>query len=932
MNTQKTVLASIFALMFSTAHAAAEENQDKDKKDVSGIEVIEVTSGIKYSIIKAQSIKLNADSIVDAITAEDIGKFTDSNLAESLQRIPGVQISRSENGEGQYVSIRGLGPEFVRTTVNGRSMSGGTGGDNGLGNQRAYGLDGVSPDMTAGVVVMKTQTASTEEGGIGGAVDIKTIRPLDFLAGEKVDDGFFFGANVDAFYNAESEETDPSVSLTGAWRITDTFGVFANIINSKRSTLTQISRDRGYKVHDIDGQEIFGPSSGVQYSMNDGSLTRESYNFTLQWQPTDDLDIVADYMNSSWLTERRQNVLIADIGGIAPANAVIDSNNAIGVDGYLREADFLGPTVAQIQPNKTIFDREENLYGLHINWNPDAGSLTVDFDVAYTDSGYDRNEDILSGVVINEVAGVHYDATGDAQLFSLIDDNGQTIPANNLTFSRPSELGYNFIDVGSEESAYRLDIEYELDNEFISSVKVGGSIRNLESELVFNVNRYGLDAQAEILAEAGLTEADLPVYDHFLAPEAKGGFLSELNSVAYNTWNNIGAQKGFDFWTPLIENFSCIKNNGGLDTAKPVTEDCTGLIPGFSQAFYFVAKEDITSVYAMANISTEIGDMPLTGNVGVRYVNTDITGTGFNAGELETSKGDYSNVLPSLNLSLGITDNTYVRFAASTTVARPDPSQLAGSKGEVVNRDPITDEITSVAVNQKNPGLEPFTANQYDVIVEWYPGSEGMFFAAGYFYKDISDFVNTDVVFPDSYEVEGEIVSSDDAEIAITQPVNSGDAKVSGIELQGHIPFSEFIKSGFLSHMGIQASYTRLLDNETPADDPITGAALPFPGASENNYSAVAYYDDGTVSSRLSYTYREQNYLAVDYFGAATFAEDFTALDYNISYQLNDNLSFRFQANNLLEEPIRRSVANGNMPSFYSQNGKSYNIGVRITF
>ncbi|WP_170235855.1 TonB-dependent receptor [Colwellia demingiae] len=930
MNTQKTALATMFALMFSTAHAA-EENQDKDKKDVSGIEVIEVTSGIKYSIVKAQSIKLNADSIVDAITAEDIGKFTDSNLAESLQRIPGVQISRSENGEGQYVSIRGLGPQFVRTTVNGRSMSGGSGGDNGLGNQRAYGLDGVSPDMTSGVVVMKTQTASVEEGGIGGVVDIKTIRPLDFLAGEKEDDGFFFGANIDAFYNAESEETDPSISLTGAWRITDTFGVFANVINSERSTLTQISRDRGYKVHEIDGQEIFGPSSGVQYSMNDGSLTRESYNLTLQWQPSDDLDITADYMNSSWLTERRQNVLISDISGIEPTNSVIDTSNAVGVDGYLREADFMGPTVGQISPNETVFDREENLYGMHINWNPDAGPLTIDFDVAYSDSGYDRNEYLLEGVAVNEAAGIHYDATGDAQLFSMYDANGNTLDVENMTFSRPGSVGYNMIDYASEETAYRLDVEYELDNDFISSVKVGGSIRELESSLTFNLQRYGTDRQDALLAEHGLTEADLPSYTSFLAPEASGGFLSELGSVAPDTWNNIGAAQGFDFWNPLVENSACIQGQGGLDIGLAATGDCSGF-NFFSEIFYYNVEEKISSVYAQANILTEIAGMTLTGNVGVRYVQTDVTGTGYVDSELRTAKGDYSNVLPSLNLSLGITDNTYVRFAASTTVARPEPDQLAGAGGENPTIDPITDEITGLSVTRKNPDLEPYTANQYDVIVEWYPGSEGMFFAAGYFYKDISDFNSTDVVFPDEYTYDGVTYSSTDIDISIAQPVNSGDAKVSGIELQGHIPFSEFIKEGFFSHMGVQASYTHLMDNETPADDPITGAALPFPGASEDNYSAVAYYDDGTVSSRLSYTYREQNYLAVDYFGAATFAEDFTALDFNISYQLNDNLSFRFQANNLLEEPIRKSVANGNMPSFYSQNGKSYNVGVRVTF
>ena len=553
MNTQKTILASIIALMFTSAHAA-EENQDKDKKDVSGIEVIEVTSGIKYSIVKAQSIKLNADSIVDAITAEDIGKFTDSNLAESLQRMPGVQISRSENGEGQYVSIRGLGPQFVRTTVNGRSMSGGSGGDNGLGNQRAYGLDGVSPDMTAGVVVMKTQTASVEEGGIGGVVDIQTIRPLDFLNSEKEDDGLFFGANIDAFYNAESGKTTPSVSLTGALRITDTLGVFANIINSERSTLTQISRDRGYKVHEIDGQNIFGPSSGVQYSMNDGSLTRESYNLTLQWQPSDDLDIVADYMNSSWLTERRQNVLIADISGIEPTNAVIDSSNAIGVDGYLREADFMGPTVGQISPNETVFDREESLYGLHINWNPDAGPLTVDFDVAYSDSGYDRNEKLLEGVAVNEAVGIHYDATGDAQLFSMYDASGNVLDVENMTFGSPGSVGYNFIDYASEETAYRLDIEYELDNDIISSVQFGGSYRDLDSSLNFNIQRYGTALQEDLLAEAGLTDAELPNYISYLAPQGSGGFLSEFGSSTPNTWNNIGAAQGFAFWDPIIEN------------------------------------------------------------------------------------------------------------------------------------------------------------------------------------------------------------------------------------------------------------------------------------------------------------------------------------------------------------------------------------------
>jgi len=952
-------LAVALAISNCAVVNAQESDKSSDKEETEVINVV----GIKRSLIDAQELKRESSSIVDVITAEDIGEYTDDNLAESLQRIAGVQISRAENGEGQYVSIRGLGPQFVRTTLNGRSIFGGAGGDSGVTAVRAYALDGLSPEMTAGTEVYKSALAKIPEGGIGGNVNVLTARPLDLrVPDKKYDDGLYVAINADATYAVEADAVDPRTNLFVSYKANEKFGILANFSYNDKSTLTQksqiVNTSRNMAINDV--PNVLRPVNHW-YFIDEGSVERQGVSVTAQWRPTEEWDIVADVMLNSWLTERNQNTLQSTYKG-GPAEVYTNAEVRLTPDldllgGVLESADAVG-NGARFNPVYTSFDRDEKVFGLNAKWTPVDSNLSAVFDIAHTEADFVRQNDIAVGELDN-FNGIRFnvDRNDGLGIFEFLPSaDGVPFDQNNATIRKLLNFGFNRLFVGGEEDQARAEFTYRLDSEIFTSIEVGVSYRDKKMDHIFNVFRYGGGPadqffggpQGAILAENNLTADDVPAINVFQAPTPNGGFLSETN-VPYDTFATFDAREVISFWRPLIENSTLGPNISNIDAREYATSGNVG------PNTFWETNEKITSAYVMANLNTDLTDeLVLRGNVGLRFIQTDIDALGFNtiskgqienlpavAGrELKTFASSDQDVLPSMNLILETENDFVFRFAASKVIARPEPSQIAGPSTTTFSaREEDPTLLTGIRVNKQNEELDPFEANQYDLIAEWYPeDGKGSFVAAGYFYKDIKSLVSTSTTNPTSITIEGEVYTVTEGgleTITIVQPVNDdGDgAVVSGIELQGHLPFDVFTDAPIFKHMGINATYTTILDNETDVLDPITGEKLPFQGASEDNYSFVLYYGDEKLSLRTSYTYRSEYFSNNGFFGAGIYADDYASLDANVTYKFTPNFSVRLQARNILEESSRTYVGKENLlPNIYAQNGRSYVLGARYGF
>lgn len=955
-----TAMAVCVALTLGASQSAFAQQEQSEQE--SETEVIQVR-GIKGALINAQDLKRNASTIVDSITAEDIGEYTDDNLAESLQRLAGVQISRADNGEGQYVSIRGLGPQFVRTTLNGRSIFGGAGGDSGVTAVRAYALDGLSPEMTAGTQVYKSAMAKIPEGGIGGNVNVLTARPLDLrVPDKKYEDGLYVAINADATYAVEAEAIDPRTNLFVSYKANEKFGILANFSYNDKSTLTQksqiVNSQRNLPINDI--PNVLRPINHW-YFIDEGSVERQGFSVTAQWRPTEEWNLVADVMLNSWLTERNQNTLQSTYKG-GPAEVYTNAEVRLTPDldllgGVLESSDAIG-NGARFNPVYTSFERDEKVFGFNAEWTPSNSALSAVFDIAYTDADFVRKNDIAV-TELNNYNGVRFNVDrGDGLgIFEFLpSDEGVPFDQNNATIRKLLNLGFNRLFVAGDEMQYRAEFTYKLDNEFISSIEAGASYRDKKLDHIFNVFRYGGGPatqlfggpQGDILAQNGLTADDVPMINVVQAPTPNGGFLSETN-VPYDTFATFDVAQVIDFWRPLIENSTRAPNITNIDAREYATTGNVG------PNTFWETNEKITTAYVMANLNMELGaDTILRGNIGARFVKSDIAASGFNTTsigqieginivpgrDLKTFETTENDVLPSMNLIIDTSNDLVFRFAASKVIARPEPFQLAGpSTTQFRANEESPESLRTISVNKKNEELDPFEANQFDLIAEWYPeDGKGSFVAAGYFLKDIKSLVSNSNTNPDEITIDGETfrVGEGDLErITIVQPVNDAGegATVSGIELQGHLPFDVFTDADILSDMGINATYTKILKNETDVLDPITGEKLPFQGASEDNYSFVLYYDDGKLSMRSSYTYRSDYFRNNGFFGAGIYADEYASLDANITYRFTKNFSVRVQARNLLEESARTFVGKDSLlPNIYAQNGRSYVFGVRYGF
>lgn len=925
--------AAATALAAAGTAAYAQDGQgggDEGERDVI------VVTGTRASIQRAQNIKKSSSSIVDALTAADIGEFIDSDLSDALERIPSLLVERDDESGTAY-AIRGLGGSFTKTLFNGRTVE--------TGFNRNFDLRTIDSNMVGRVIVYKSPEARRDGGAVGGTASIEAVDPLNLRAyGRNNDDVILLQARAN--YDESAEEASPFVSGFASKRFTDSFGLAGAVSYQETASFSNIIDAPQLNA----GNNLFGPQDGASPAgrnavippgtirnrllrARDRERTEERFNISAiaSWKPTENLSIAGDIYYSNYqrlLDDNERFFLIQSFrNGNSAAGSYIENAQLSDDDLYLAAGDYtIAPgfngNFSRIGSIYNFAETDQLIGGVKFAWENETWTLFGDVSVVRTEQTASFNE--FSYFVRNVGSVVSFDGTGEEYGISFSD----------TTFDDAAYLfsGYN-LNRGinqNDEDAYQLDVTRRFNEvSWLDAIHAGAKLRDHRVDDYTNVFRR-LNANALVatgLVDAATLNDPTPFFtglanpsellpgrfsiDPFLALDGDAIF------AAYGAAAEAAAGRPLDFSMPGV---------GSLGTNQPRYLD-----------------EKITAAYIQADFFFPVFQRPFSGNIGVRWerTKTDALGValpnapGDDLREFE-EEGEYENVLPSLNLSYRPTDTIYLRFAASRAIARPnlrdlDPTTVFGNPETGDDFNP-GDVETQRQARRGNPDLDPFEVDQWDITAEWYPDLRGApSLAVAYFNKSVSAFVDrrlVNEVFPAYPEL---------GVIQISETFTNGEgAKISGIEITGHIPASAFIEEGaalsFLDGFGVRGTFTKLFDQETTTVDAFTGQNQTLPGTSEWSYSLLGYYRRGPFRANVSYARRDdfvQSQVNATLNNAILTVEGTERLNATVSYDISKRIQLRLAGANLTEDPTERYFSTPGLFNTYRTRGREWSIGVR---
>lgn len=933
--------------------AATAQEQGSDEAESRQDTV--VVTGFRGSLQQSIAVKRNETGIVDAITAEDIADFPDLNLAEALQRIPGVQIDR-DGGEGRSISVRGLSSDFVRVQLNGMEALATTGGRDGRANRnRGFDFNVFAAELFSSVKVAKSQDAKTDEGSLGATVMLRSAKPFDY-------DDFTFAAGAQASYNDLAEETDPRFTALVSNRWLDgRLGGLLSVAYSTRNTFEEGSSSGRFRVPADDGC-VPTMTGGVATSYTGttrcyqsvGTITDASGNVltglaaeeaawnaahpriprygrigydrerlgltgTIQFEPWDKTTITYDSLFAKLDQTRSEEFL-----------EVISFAREGGVQG-LRSVDLVSGvvddnrTLVQGTFNNVDIRTEQRIDVLSTEFWQNSFTLEHDFTDRFRMTG-------LAGV--SRAIGKNPQQTTislevyDVQGYSY-DYSNKNLPAFNYGFDVTNPANYVFSSSTAQGDAsiirlrpnktmnsyetVRLDLEYDLTDVFTLS---GGASYK---EFGFRVNEWrkpaeGVSAQTlALLAANGYTQAD---YTTTVTGFGRGMDLPAGTPTSWvipdlNALNN-------------IINFDCDCVNEYGDWRRTV-------FAGETRS----AFEKSTGAYVQIDWRTELASMPFRGNLGVRYVETDLTATGLLSGSEIDVSNSYKDTLPALNMVLEPVENVLVRFAAAQTIARPSLNALTPGGAVSFGTD-------SMSLNTGNPALTPIQSDNLDFAVEWYPWDEALFSVA-LFRKDIKSFIQrlrrTDVPFSETGFPNDLLPPGfgPDTPVTFTGWFNTPGGVLNGFEISAQTPFNFNFVPEFFQDFGGRLSYSKI-DSEFDYIINVnegTTVTQPLIGQSPESLSATLYYQRGPFETRISSTWRDE-YLTTVPAGNGNDVEGKAGtlnLDFKASYRLTDNIDLSFEAINLTDAYDERWVNSERQNNLnYEHTGREFLLGVRYRY
>ena len=920
-------LTAVAAAVVGTAspYAMAQENQNNNQS-VEQLEEIVVT-GIRSSLERASDIKRNAKGVVDAISAEDIGKFPDANLAESLQRVTGVSIDRSNN-EGNQITVRGFGPRFNLVTLNGRSMP----TSNALFQRfldRSFNFNELAAGSVAAVEVYKTGRADLPTGGVGSTVNVRTAKPFDY-------DGFKAVVSAKATTDTTNEtgsDVTPDVSLIVSNHFADKkVGLLAAVSLSERdSRLESVYVDSYQRARDFQRESGIDSSRNtlprdtlylarnIMFEVQDVERKRVNGQFVLQLAPTENLEIDLDYHLSRYDEFSTRNATGFWFGfdgnrfGESGADGVVnlrDNGNNIDIDGFGFVQDLV---------------TDNDSFGINVDWSVND-NLSFNLDAHSSVSESQPGNELAELVVNFNTPNVN---------FLSLDFNDGDIPAPRF------EADFDVFDTNLLRSDIAQQRGRQIKNE-IDEIKLVGEY-NFDGDTAIKTLTFGA-----------------AIHDFSYGVESVSTFFGigdfDNDQVGFTT-----VERGSQF-----SDFS-----GGGDGLFPrfFRYDPTVAVQLAQQQGFFEepveafqgVDEETTSLFLQADFETAIAEMPLQVNLGVRYEETEVEsfsgtqpilntqrinlaeirlvrGDGF---VLESLEGEYDFVLPSIDAKLDVNDNFVVRASYSETITRQPIGNLTPETAFNVLR-PAIDGGGQFNARQGNAQLEPALAESLDLSFEWYykPGS---YASIGFFDKDVSAFTAFDtdrVTLPDangnplrtpSLAGRAECPGSNCLALGTDEPIifdvnrefNSPDkGNVRGAE----IALQHVFENGF----GLIANYTYTdgdiefdiseFDGQVPA--PLTGLS--------DSANLVAFYEQDRYRFRVAYNWRDDFLLSTGQ--DPVFTEDYGQIDFSASYNISDTYEVFIEGLNITDETTRRHGRSSRQLIRASSSGPRYAVGIRGSF
>ena len=911
---------SALALCAAAAPALAQD------PGVTEVEEIVITGSFAASLEDALRLKREAPGIVDAVSASDIGNFPAVNVAEALQRVPGVSISR-EAGEGQFVSVRGLGPNFQFVTLNGSPIAYNENIRNSDQSGRQFQFRVIPADLISAIVVAKTPSASEIDGGIGSNIDIRTARALDMDP--------FVTARAFAHYEGRTEAYTPNGSLSGAWRNADnSFGVIAGASLQTRDVQFDRLQHFGYTNRTINGQTVSVPND-VVLTLEQEERKRVSGLVGLDWRPTDAVRLTWDTLYSNFNNNIDEDRVSFSWGGRSDFTQRLMAGSERIVDGVLYAGTING---GRIDRNAEYSEQEhQNLFTkLTLNW--DVAGWNVRPALSYSEALSDLTTPLqrISGTTGENPAGLVYSFDfGRDPLGALRYDSVQT----NLDFGSPTATRvttYRIRPINSEDTDVTALLDLSRDTDWslgglrIDTVRFGGQYTDRARDY---------QRRDRVMALRPGLNVNTPDY-----------LDQQLPTNAFNQSIRNLYDMGLTYDRQLFIDSYVVP--GEFDGSLAQSDDLVATGADLQQSYG--VEEEIAALYAQADFSAELGPIPMSGNLGLRWVSTDtlVKGTLLTAGRNSAGavttvvnpqeyEGSYDEFLPSLTLTFDLRNDLLLRLASSRTLTRPS---LADLRTAVV---PNSALITQVFLNGQtaldnaapsakvgvggNPELSPYTSVNFDASLEWYFEDFGALSVAA-FHKEISDFIggvarSEEILFATQ---AGQTLTAD---LLITRPQNIGDATVSGIEfgLSYRLPMG----------LGLAASAT-FTDSEAEIETaPGVVQSAGLQGVSDRSFSISPFFEKGPLEVHFSYTYRSDftangnitpGSNAVTDANAAIVADGFGTLDVGGSWRFNDTFEIFVEGTNLLAQ--RQGVYQGfeTRPYQIHEYGRSFNLGLRASF
>ena len=867
----RTAIASAVTVLVMGIAAEA-----RAQDDVQAPQTVIVT-GVRAALEQSLRQKRNADAVVEVVTAEDIGKMPDKNVADAIQRLPGVNTQSSAGGEGGFgendrVSLRGTSPSLQQTLFNGHAISTGDwfvlnqyGGN--VGRSSSFSL--LPSELVGSVVVQKSATADLVEGGVSGAINVITRRPLDFRQPLTVE------ASVQANYNDLAKKTEPQVSALVSWKNpAHNFGVLLQAFSEKQSVRRDGQEILGYTpISAASAAAVADPSlAGVKVPTFIGAALfeqkkkREGGAFDIEAKPSRDVGVdlngfysklKAPHQNTNWLA--------------APANS-INSANLVPQNPVVRNGTLVGATFSS---NSGEVD---NIY------RPDAGGESWYIDL---NGRWRATEDLSFTGKLGRTHGVGYDHA-DVYYQNNV-DGGMMYALNGMTPATVSYPGGNTTQPGStawagggeaqsvdKEKYAQIDGEWRLhDNPWIQAVRFGTRWTDHK-----RTAEHPLETRP---GPNGFTNPG-PAWSGQMYPS---DFGSDLGGSVYNNY--------FKYDGAALGAWGAVPGNRLLDfTLRHNWLD------------EFKVGEKTAAVYGMADLQ---GD-GWSGNVGLRAVETrqttvvnlpggpnPITGSAFGPYTPTTYERKYRDYLPSANVKFDVRQDLVVRAGVAKTMARPDYSALGGSVS-------LNDDALSGSGG--NVKLDPIRSVNYDLSAEWYYMPKAML-SAGLFYMDFSSIVAQGTSTGSYYNNKRGTFT----DYQITSPYNT-KATNKGIELSWQQPV--------WNNFGVLTNYTW-------ADGELDGGGEML-NASKNTYNVTGYYENDRFSARLAYSYRSSYKAGVDR-GASQHVDSMPSLAASVNYKLNEHLTITFDALNLTNETIKMYAENKDQPRAFYSNGRTFYLGLR---